>query len=51
MQPHAEAWLKAVVETPGLTALDLDAARTFLYDDAMRGVELVRELQIGRAHV
>ncbi len=45
MQPHAEAWLKAVVETPGLTALDLDAARTFLYDDAMRGVELVRELR------
>jgi 16S rRNA (guanine527-N7)-methyltransferase len=44
MDPHAEAWLKALVATPGLTALDLEAARTFLYDDALRGLELVRPL-------
>ncbi len=36
-----EAWLHAVVETPGLTALDLDRARAMLVDDALRAVPLV----------
>ena len=36
-----EAWLRAVVETPGLTALDLDAARSMLVDDALRAVPVV----------
>ena len=36
-----EAWLRAVVETPGLTALDLDAARRALLEDALRAVPLV----------
>jgi 16S rRNA (guanine527-N7)-methyltransferase len=36
-----EAWLRAVVETPGLTALDLPAARAMLVDDALRAVALV----------
>ena len=35
------AWLRAVVETPGLTALDLDAARSMLVDDALRAVPVV----------
>lgn len=38
----AEAWLRAVVETPGLTALSLEAARTVLLDDSLRALELVR---------
>jgi 16S rRNA (guanine527-N7)-methyltransferase len=29
------------VETPGLTALDLDAARRMLLEDSLRGVEIV----------
>ena len=37
-----EAWLRAVVETPGLTSLDLAAARPMLVDDALRAVEIVR---------
>jgi 16S rRNA (guanine527-N7)-methyltransferase len=36
-----EDWLQAVVETPGLTALDLDAARRFLIEDSLRGAEIV----------
>jgi 16S rRNA (guanine527-N7)-methyltransferase len=36
-----EAWLRAVVETPGLTALDLVAARSMLVDDALRAVAVV----------
>ena len=34
-------WLRAVVATPGLTALDLDAARRVLLDDSLRAVDLV----------
>jgi 16S rRNA (guanine527-N7)-methyltransferase len=34
-----DAWLRAVVETPGLTALDRDGARAALLDDALRAVE------------
>jgi 16S rRNA (guanine527-N7)-methyltransferase len=41
-----ERWLRAVVETPGLTALrDPAEARRVLLDDALRGVELVRALE------
>ncbi len=40
MEP-AEAWLRAVVETPGLTSLDLAAARTTLLADALQAVALV----------
>jgi len=37
-----DAWLAAVVATPGLTAIDdLGAARAALLDDSLRGVELV----------
>jgi 16S rRNA (guanine527-N7)-methyltransferase len=36
-----EAWLHAVVETPGLTALDLPEARAMLVDDALRAVPVV----------
>jgi 16S rRNA (guanine527-N7)-methyltransferase len=36
-----EEWLRAVVETPGLTALDLGAARSMLVDDALRAVPLL----------
>ncbi len=37
-----DAWLAAVVETPGLTAIrDLEEARRVLLDDSLRGVELV----------
>jgi 16S rRNA (guanine527-N7)-methyltransferase len=31
-----DAWLRAVVETPGLTALDLEGARAMLVEDALR---------------
>jgi 16S rRNA (guanine527-N7)-methyltransferase len=38
-------WLRAVIETPGLTAIrDLDEARRVLLDDSLRGVELVERL-------
>jgi 16S rRNA (guanine527-N7)-methyltransferase len=38
-----ERWLRAVLETPGLTALrDAEEARRVLLEDALRGVELVR---------
>ena len=36
-----EAWLRAVVETPGLTALDLVDARAALLDDALRALPLL----------
>ena len=35
------AWLRAVVETPGLTALDLGSARAMLVDDALRALPLL----------
>ncbi len=35
---HLDAWLRAVVETPGLTALDLEGARAMLVGDALRAV-------------
>jgi 16S rRNA (guanine527-N7)-methyltransferase len=39
-----ERWLEAVVVTPGLTSLrDAGEARRALLDDALRGVELVRQ--------
>ena len=34
-------WLRAVVETPGLTALSLEEARRVLLEDSLRAVELV----------
>lgn len=37
-----EAWLRAVVETPGLTALGLEAARVALRDDALRVLPLLQ---------
>jgi 16S rRNA (guanine527-N7)-methyltransferase len=37
----AEAWLRAVVETPGLTALDLAPARAVLLEDALRALPVV----------
>jgi 16S rRNA (guanine527-N7)-methyltransferase len=37
-----EAWLRAVVETPGLTSLrDLEEARRVLLEDSLRAVEVV----------
>ena len=40
--PTPDAWLQAVLATPGLTALrDLDEARRVLLDDSLRGAELV----------
>lgn len=43
--PDLDAWLAAVVETPGLTALrDVAEARRVLLDDSLRGVEIVRRL-------
>jgi 16S rRNA (guanine527-N7)-methyltransferase len=41
-----ERWLAELVATPGLTAIrDLSEARRALLEDALRGVELVRELE------
>jgi 16S rRNA G527 N7-methylase RsmG len=40
-----EAWLRAAVATPGLTALDLDAAREMLLADSLRAAALVGELE------
>jgi 16S rRNA (guanine527-N7)-methyltransferase len=38
-----EAWLRAVVATPGLTGLeDIDEARRVLLEDSLRGLRLVR---------
>jgi 16S rRNA (guanine527-N7)-methyltransferase len=40
----AEAWLRALVSTPGLTAIgDIEEARRVLLDDSLRGAELVAE--------
>jgi 16S rRNA (guanine527-N7)-methyltransferase len=38
--PELTAWLRAVVETPGLTSLDLAAAREALLEDALRALPL-----------
>jgi 16S rRNA (guanine527-N7)-methyltransferase len=35
-------WLRAVVETPGLTSLSLDDARRMLLEDSLRAIDLVR---------
>jgi 16S rRNA (guanine527-N7)-methyltransferase len=44
--PVLDAWLNAVLETPGLTSLEDPAeARRVLLDDSLRGVEVVRELE------
>jgi 16S rRNA (guanine527-N7)-methyltransferase len=41
-----DAWLAAVVATPGLTAIrDLQDARRVLLEDSLRGVDLVRDLE------
>jgi 16S rRNA (guanine527-N7)-methyltransferase len=43
--PVLEAWLRAVVETPGLTSLrDLDEARRVLIDDSLHALEVMSEL-------
>ena len=40
-----DEWLRAVVATPGLTAIrDLDEARRVLLEDSLRGVEVVAAL-------
>jgi 16S rRNA (guanine527-N7)-methyltransferase len=39
---RTEDWLRAVVETPGLTSLSLDEARRVLLDDSLRAIDLVR---------
>jgi len=40
-----DCWLRAVVETPGLTGIrDLDEARRALLEDSLRGVDVVRPL-------
>jgi 16S rRNA (guanine527-N7)-methyltransferase len=40
-----QSWLRAVVETPGLTAIsDLAEARRMLLEDSLRAVELIRGL-------
>ena len=41
-----QSWIRAVVATPGLTALkDVNTARRVLLDDSLRGVEIVRTLE------
>jgi 16S rRNA (guanine527-N7)-methyltransferase len=35
-------WLRAVVETPGLTSLSLEDARRVLLEDSLRAIDLVR---------
>jgi 16S rRNA (guanine527-N7)-methyltransferase len=40
--PALDDWLRALVETPGLTALSLEEAREVLLADSLRAVELVR---------
>jgi 16S rRNA (guanine527-N7)-methyltransferase len=43
--PVLDAWIDAVLETPGLTSLrNVDQARRMLLDDSLRGVEIMREL-------
>lgn len=40
----ADAWLRALVATPGLTAIaDIEEARRVLLDDSLRGADLVAE--------
>ena len=39
--PPLEAWLRAVVEQPGLTSLDLTAARVALLEDSLRVADLL----------
>jgi 16S rRNA (guanine527-N7)-methyltransferase len=40
--PDVESWLRAVVATPGLTAIDdVEEARRMLLDDSLRALELV----------
>jgi 16S rRNA (guanine527-N7)-methyltransferase len=42
----SEAWLRAVIATPGLTAIaDLEEARRALLDDSLRGLGLVRRYE------
>jgi 16S rRNA (guanine527-N7)-methyltransferase len=42
MSRELERWLRAVVDTPGMTALrDLERARGMLLDDALRAIPLV----------
>ena len=44
--PRLERWLQEVLETPGLTAIeDRDEAWAMLVEDALRGVEVVRDLE------
>jgi 16S rRNA (guanine527-N7)-methyltransferase len=41
-----DAWLQAVIHTPGLTAIDdLAEARRMLLEDSLRGVEVVRSFE------
>lgn len=41
-----DAWLRALVATPGLTAIeDLDEARRVLLEDSLRGAFLIRDLE------
>jgi 16S rRNA (guanine527-N7)-methyltransferase len=40
-----EAWLRAVVDTPGLTSLSLDDARRVLLVDSLRALELARAVE------
>jgi 16S rRNA (guanine527-N7)-methyltransferase len=44
--PRLERWLRAVIATPGLTAIeDLDEARRALLDDALRAVDVVSKFE------
>jgi 16S rRNA (guanine527-N7)-methyltransferase len=44
--PILDAWLQAVVQTPGLTALrDLSEARRVLLEDSLRGAEVVGDFE------
>jgi 16S rRNA (guanine527-N7)-methyltransferase len=44
--PRLERWLDLVLATPGLTAIeDRDEARAMLVEDALRGVEVMSELE------
>jgi 16S rRNA (guanine527-N7)-methyltransferase len=41
-----DRWLRAVVETPGLTAIrDLEEAWRWLLEDSLRGLEIVRQFE------
>jgi 16S rRNA (guanine527-N7)-methyltransferase len=43
--PRLDDWLTLLLAAPGLTAIDdLDEARTLLVEDALRAVEVVRQL-------